>query len=177
MDMCDRQKMPLLFVQDVSGFMVGVEAEHSGIIRAGARMVESMATARVPKIVLTTNHASGAGYYAMAGQGFDPDFIFTWPTGRMGVMEGESAVRAIFGPKIDRAAEAGEELDSETVRAIEHTRAEYDKQLDATYAAARGFVDAIIVPEETRDVLDLAMRCSLENPAPHVGTFTLRDDA
>ena len=177
MDMCDRQKMPLLFVQDVSGFMVGVEAEHSGIIRAGARMVESMATARVPKIVLTTNHASGAGYYAMAGQGFDPDFIFTWPTGRMGVMEGESAVRAIFGPKIDRATEAGEDLDPDTVGAIAHTRAEYEKQLDATYAAARGFVDAIIVPEETRDVLDLAMRCSLENPAPHVGTFTLRDDS
>jgi acetyl-CoA carboxylase carboxyltransferase component len=177
MDMCDRQKMPLLFVQDVSGFMVGVEAEHSGIIRAGARMVESMATARVPKIVLTTNHASGAGYYAMAGQGFDPDFIFTWPTGRMGVMEGESAVRAIHGTRIDRAAEAGEALDEETERAMEHTRAEYERQLDATYAAARGFVDAIIVPEETRDVLDLALRCSLENPAPHVGTFTLRDDA
>ena len=76
----------LLFIQDVSGFMVGPEAEHSGIIRAGARFVEAMATATVPKIVLTVNHASGAGYYAMAGQGFDPDFIFTWPTGRMGVM-------------------------------------------------------------------------------------------
>ncbi len=173
MDMCDRQKMPLLFVQDVSGFMVGLEAEHSGIIRAGARMVESMATARVPKIVLTTNHASGAGYYAMAGQGFDPDFIFTWPTGRMGVMEGESAVRAIHGPRIDRAAESGESLDEETVRAIEHTRSEYEEQLDATYAAARGFVDAILVPEETRDVLDLSLRCALENPAPHIGTFTI----
>ncbi len=134
MDMCDRQQMPLLFVQDVSGFMVGVEAEHSGIIRAGARMVESMATARFRRSYFTTNHARGAGYYAMAGQGFDPDFIFTWPTGRMGVMEGESAVRAIFGPKIDRAAEAGQALDPDTVGAIEHTRAEYEKQLDATYA-------------------------------------------
>jgi acetyl-CoA carboxylase carboxyltransferase component len=177
MDMCDRQKMPLLFVQDVSGFMVGVEAEHSGIIRAGARMVESMATARVPKIVLTTNHASGAGYYAMAGQGFDPDFIFTWPTGRMGVMEGESAVRAIHGRKLDAAEKSGEPLDAETVSAIEHTREEYERQLDSTYAAARGFVDAIIVPEETRDVLDLALRCSLENPGPHLGTFTLAPDA
>ena len=87
-DRCDRQGIPLLFVQDVSGFMVGPEAEHEGIIRAGARFVEAMATARVPKIVLTVNHASGAGYYAMAGQGFDPDFIFSWPTGRMAVMEG-----------------------------------------------------------------------------------------
>ena len=87
---CDRHSTPLLFVQDVSGFMVGAEAEHSGIIRAGARFVEAMATATVPKIVLTVNHASGAGYYAMAGQGFDPDFIFSLPTGRMGVMEGDS---------------------------------------------------------------------------------------
>ncbi|MEO6051217.1 MAG: carboxyl transferase domain-containing protein, partial [Pyrinomonadaceae bacterium] len=92
---CDRHSTPLLFVQDVSGFMVGAEAEHSGIIRAGAHFVEAMATASVPKIVLTVNHASGAGYYAMAGQGFDPDFIFSLPTGRMGVMEGDSAAQAI----------------------------------------------------------------------------------
>ena len=82
--------------------MVGAEAEHSGIIRAGARFVEAMATAKVPKIVLTVNHASGAGYYAMAGQGFDPDFIFSLPTGRMGVMEGDSAVQAIFGTQLEK---------------------------------------------------------------------------
>ncbi|MGI9038423.1 MAG: acyl-CoA carboxylase subunit beta [Gemmatimonadota bacterium] len=173
MEMCDRHRIPLLFVQDVSGFMVGVEAEHSGIIRAGAHMVEAMATARVPKIVLTTNHASGAGYYAMAAQGFDPDFIFTWPTGRMGVMEGESAVRAVHGPKMDLARKQGTELDPDTQAAIEHTRAEYDRQLDARYAAARGFVDAVIYPEETREILGLALRCSLENPGPHIGTFGL----
>ena len=177
MDMCDRQRMPMLFVQDVSGFMVGVEAEHSGIIRAGARMVESMATARVPKLVLTTNHASGAGYYAMAGQGFDPDFMFSWPTGRMGVMEGESAVQAVHGRRIEEARAEGEELDSETAEAIEQTRAEYDRQLDARYAAARGFVDAVIYPEDTRDVLDLALRCALENPGPHIGTFHLPPSA
>jgi len=78
---CNRRQTPLLFIQDVSGFMIGPEAEHSGIIRAGARFVEAMATATVPKIVLTVNHASGAGYYAMAGQGFDPDFIYTDGTG------------------------------------------------------------------------------------------------
>lgn len=173
MDMCDRQRMPMLFVQDVSGFMVGVEAEHSGIIRAGARMVESMATARVPKIVLTTNHASGAGYYAMAGQGFDPDFIFTWPTGRMGVMEGESAVQAVHGRRIEQARAAGTALDPETTEAIEQTRDEYDRQLDARYAAARGFVDAVVYPEDTRAVLSLALRCALDNPGPHIGTFHL----
>ncbi|HKP36254.1 MAG TPA: acyl-CoA carboxylase subunit beta, partial [Pyrinomonadaceae bacterium] len=99
---CNRHHTPLLFIQDVSGFMVGPDAEHSGIIRAGARFVEAMATASVPKIVLTINHASGAGYYAMAGQGFDPDFIFSWPTGRMGVMEGDSAVQAVFGSELER---------------------------------------------------------------------------
>ena len=78
---CDRERIPLIFIQDVSGFMVGPEAEHEGIIRAGARFVEAMATARVPKIVLTVNHASGAGYYAMAGQGFFPDCIVTRPSG------------------------------------------------------------------------------------------------
>ncbi len=177
MDMCDRQKIPLLYVQDVSGFMVGTEAEHSGIIRAGARMVEAMSVARVPKIVLTIGHASGAGYYAMAGQGFDPDFIFTWPTGRMGVMEGASAVRAVHGRKIDQARSEGIPVDAETTAEMEATQAEYDRTLDARYAAARGYVDAIIAPEETRDVLDLALRTALENPAPHIGAFTLPDDA
>ena len=182
MDLCDRHDTPLLFVQDVSGFMVGPEAEQSGIIRAGARMVESMATARVPKVVLTVNHASGAGYYAMAAQGFDPDFIFTWPTGRMAVMEGEAAVQAAFGRKLAAAAAAGEAgdgsgegLDEETAAAIERTRADYEDQLDAKYAAARGFVDAILTPEDTRAVLSLALRCSLSNPGPHLGPFTLPD--
>ena len=108
-----RERLPILFVQDVSGFMVGPEAEQSGIIRAGARFVEAMATAVVPKIVLTVNHASGAGYYAMAGQGFDPDFILSWPTGRMGVMEGESAVMAVHGAEIERAPKERREVGAE----------------------------------------------------------------
>ncbi len=112
-DRCDRQAIPILFVQDVSGFMVGPEAEHEGIIRAGARLVEAMATTRVPKLVLTVNHASGAGYYAMAAQGFEPDFVFTWPTGRMGVMEGEAAVQAVHGPALDAAKRAGSKPSAE----------------------------------------------------------------
>jgi acetyl-CoA carboxylase carboxyltransferase component len=140
----DRERIPLLFLQDVSGFMVGPEAEHSGIIRAGARFVEAMATATVPKLVLTVNHASGAGYYAMAGQGFDPDFILTWPTGRMGVMEGDSAVQAMQGGAAGTPALAAEAAGM---------RADYEHQLDAKFAAARGFVDAILAPEETRDSL------------------------
>jgi acetyl-CoA carboxylase carboxyltransferase component len=172
-DRCDRQGIPLLFVQDVSGFMVGPEAEHEGIIRAGARFVEAMATARVPKLVLTVNHASGAGYYAMAGQGFDPDFIFSWPTGRMAVMEGESAVQAVFGPQMDEAKRSGAPLPPDTVAAIAEMRADYEHQLDAKFAGARGFVDAIVYPEETRDVLAMALRAALHNPGPHIGAFAL----
>jgi 3-methylcrotonyl-CoA carboxylase beta subunit len=172
-DRCDRQGIPILFVQDVSGFMVGPEAEHEGIIRAGARFVEAMATARVPKLVLTVNHASGAGYYAMAGQGFDPDFIFSWPTGRMAVMEGESAVQAVHGPSIEKSKQSGHPLDDDTRRAIEEMRVDYEQQLDARYAAARGFVDAIIYPEDTREVLSLALRAARSNPGPHLGPFVL----
>jgi acetyl-CoA carboxylase carboxyltransferase component len=170
-DTLNRHGTPLLFVQDVSGFMVGSEAEHSGIIRSGARFVEAMATAGVPKLVLTINHASGAGYYAMAGQGFDPDFIFTWPTGRMGVMEGESAVMALFGPQLEELKRERREPDSKLKEKIDAVRADYDRQLDARYAAARGFVDAVILPEETREILSFALRTALHNPGPHLGPF------
>ena len=167
----NRHQTPILFIQDVSGFMVGTEAEHSGIIRAGAQFVEAMATAQVPKIVLTLNHASGAGYYAMAGQGFDPDFIFTWPTGRMGVMEGESAVMALFGPELEELKKQKKEPDAALRKKLESVRADYEHQLDAKFAAARGFVDAVITVEETRDVLSFALRAALHNPGPHIGPF------
>ena len=160
----DRERVPLLFIQDVSGFMVGTEAEHTGIIRAGARFVEAMATATVPKLVVTVNHASGAGYYAMAGQGFDPDFIVSWPTGRMGVMEGESAIQAVYGAdaaKPDNAA------------AVDAMRADYEHQLDAKFAGARGFVDAILTPDETRDTLAFLLEVSTEFTGPHLGAFAL----
>ena len=170
---CNRHQTPLLFVQDVSGFMVGSEAEHSGIIRAGARFVEAMATAAVPKIVLTVNHASGAGYYAMAGQGFDPDFIFSWPTGRMGVMEGDSAVQAVFGSELERLKKSSQRPDAELEAEMQKVRETYERDLDAKYSAARGFVDAVIAPEETRDALELALRVSLNYSGPHLGQFVL----
>ena len=168
-----RERLPLLFIQDVSGFMVGPEAEHSGIIRAGARFVEAMATAVVPKIVLTVNHASGAGYYAMAGQGFDPDFILSWPTGRMGVMEGESAVMAVHGAEIEKARREGREPSVQAKASMDSMRADYEQQLDAKFAAARGFVDAIIPPEETRDLLAFTLRVTANYAGPHLGPFVL----
>ena len=170
---CNRHQTPLLFVQDVSGFMVGPDAEHSGIIRAGAKFVEAMATALVPKLVLTVNHASGAGYYAMAGQGFDPDFIYSWPTGRMGVMEGDSAVQAVFGSQLEKLKKAGQTPDAALTAEMDKVRATYDQELDAKYAAARGFVDAVIVPEFTRDALELSLRTSQNYSGPHIGQFVL----
>jgi 3-methylcrotonyl-CoA carboxylase beta subunit len=170
---CNRHQTPLLFVQDVSGFMIGPDAEHSGIIRAGAQFVEAMATAQVPKIVLTVNHASGAGYYAMAGQGFDPDFIFSWPTGRMGVMEGDSAVQAVFGSQLEKLKRNGKEADEALNTEMDKVREIYERDLDAKYAAARGFVDAVILPENTRDALELALRTTLNYGGPHLGAFVL----
>jgi acetyl-CoA carboxylase carboxyltransferase component len=168
-----REGLPILFVQDVSGFMVGPEAEHAGIIRAGARFVEAMAAALVPRIVLTVNHASGAGYYAMAGQGFDPDFILSWPTGRMGVMEGESAVMAVHGPALERAKAEGRELDAATRQVIEQMRADYERDLDARHAAARGHVDLIVTPEETREVLTFLLEVTARHPGPRLPPFGL----
>ncbi|MGA2383480.1 MAG: carboxyl transferase domain-containing protein [Gemmatimonadales bacterium] len=167
----NRERIPILFVQDVSGFMVGLEAETSGIIRAGARFVEAMATATVPKLVLTLNHASGAGYYAMAGQGFDPDFIFSLPTGRMGVMEGESAVQAVYGPELEKAGTASPS--PKLAEAVQRMREDYEHWLDARFAGARGFVDAILTPEEVRAQLAFTLKVVSAEPGPHLGPFVL----
>jgi acetyl-CoA carboxylase carboxyltransferase component len=150
-ELADRQGTPIVYIQDVSGFMVGLQAESEGIIRAGAEMVETMSCASVPRIVLTINHASGAGYYAMAGQGFDPNFTFSWPTARIGVMEGESAVKALF-PGVTSSPE------------IDQTRADYERWLDAKYAAARGHCDAVIDPLDTREILTLALDVAMHRP-------------
>ena len=156
-EMAERTNLPLIYLQDVSGFMIGVESETDGIIRAGAEMVETMACATVPKIVLTINHASGAGYYAMAGQGFDPHFTLCWPTARIGVMEGDSAVQAVHGTELQKYKAAGEPIPADLQRKIDRTRADYERWLDVKFAAARGHCDAVIDPIETRTVLAFAL--------------------
>jgi 3-methylcrotonyl-CoA carboxylase beta subunit len=155
----EREGTPLVYLQDVSGFMVGPDAEREGIIRAGAEMVETMSCATVPKIVVTLNHASGAGYYAMAGQGFDPTFTFSWPTARIGVMEGDSAVVALYSAELEKTK--GGPLPADLQEAIAQTKADYEKWLDAKYAAARGHCDAVIDPLETRSILDFALGASV----------------
>jgi acetyl-CoA carboxylase carboxyltransferase component len=111
----------------------------------------------------------------MAGQGFDPDFIFSWPTGRMGVMEGEAAIQAVHGPDIEHAKTQGHALPNEVKDSVEEMRADYEHQLEASYAGARGYLDAIVYPEETRDVLAMALRAGLQNRGPHLGPFVLPD--
>ena len=156
----ERHGLALIYLQDVSGFMVGAEAEAEGIIRAGAEMVESMACASVPKIVLTLNHASGAGYYAMAGQGFDPHFTLAWPAARIGVMEGDSAVQALHGAELEKCKASGQAVPEGVTEAMEKTRADYERWLDALYAASRGHVDAIIDPKDSRAVLSFALEAA-----------------
>lgn len=173
----ERIRLPLLYVQDVSGFMVGVAAENEGIIRAGAEMVEAMACATVPKVVLTVNHASGAGYYAMAGQGFDPNFTFSWPTARIGVMEGDSAIQAIYGPELEKLRQAGTAVPLDLEARIAETRADYERWLDARYAAARGHCDAVIDPAETRAILTQAFDAACSNMRQeHLAEQTLQVD-
>jgi 3-methylcrotonyl-CoA carboxylase beta subunit len=156
----ERHGTPLVYLQDVSGFMVGSAAESQGIIRAGAEMVEAMACATVPKIVLTLNHASGAGYYAMAGQGFDPNFTFAWPTARIGVMEGDAAVQAIHGAELAKYKAAGQAPPADLEARVAQTRADYERWLDSRYAAARGHVDAVIDPLVSREILAFTLEVS-----------------
>jgi acetyl-CoA carboxylase carboxyltransferase component len=163
-EQAERASTPIIYVQDVSGFMVGVDAESSGIIRAGAAMVESMSCTTVPKIVLTINHASGAGYYAMAGQGFDPNFTFSWPSARIGVMEGDSAVQALFSVELEKLKATGQVMPEDLEEAIARTRADYENWLDARYAAARGHCDAIIDPLESREILSAALEVCGKGP-------------
>lgn len=166
-ELAERRGIPLIYLQDVSGFIVGTGAEAGGIIRAGAEMVESMACATVPKIVLTVNHASGAGYYAMAGQGFDPAFTFAWPTARIGVMEGDAAVQAVHGPELEKLKSEGAPVPEELKARIEKTRADYEEWLDAFHAAARGHVDAILDPLETRRMLSFALEAATASQHRH----------
>ena len=129
-------------------------------------MVESMACATVPKIIVTLNHASGAGYYAMAGQGFDPAFTFAWPTARIGVMEGDAAVQAVHGPELAKYRAEGQAVPPELQQKTEQTRMDYERWLDARYAAARGHVDALIDPLETRRVLTFAFEAACVRAHP-----------
>jgi 3-methylcrotonyl-CoA carboxylase beta subunit len=162
---CNQNLVPLLFLHDVNGFMVGKEAEWSGIIRAGAKMVNAVANSVVPKISVILGGSFGAGHYAMCGKAYDPRFIFAWPTARYAVMSGDSAAGTLVEIKVKQLQREGKKLSAGELEELrESVRASYEHQSDPRYAAARLWVDAILDPAHTREALIWALEAAALNP-------------
>ncbi len=167
---CNQNLIPLIFFHDVNGFMVGKEAEWSGIIRAGAKMVNAVSNSVVPKITVICGGSFGAGHYAMCGKAYDPRFIFAWPTARYAVMSGDSAAGTLVEIKIKQLERTGHKLSDEEKKELYDSVAKtYEHQTDPRYAAARLWVDAILDPAHTRDALLWALDAASLNP--HVPEF------
>ncbi len=162
---CNQNRIPLIFLHDVNGFMVGKDAEWSGIIRAGAKMVNAVANSVVPKIAVICGGSFGAGHYAMCGKAYDPRFIFAWPTARYAVMSGDAAAGTLVEIKLKQLEREGKKVDEKQKKQLyESVRATYEHQTDPRYAAARLWVDAIIDPAHTRDALIQALEAAVLNP-------------
>ena len=162
---CNQNLVPLVFLHDVNGFMVGRDAEWSGIIRAGAKMVNAVSNSVVPKITVIIGGSFGAGHYAMCGKAYDPRFVFAWPTARYAVMSGASAAGTLVEIKIKQLERGGKKLsDSEKKELYESVKKTYDEQMDPRYGAARLWIDKIVDPLETRDVLIQALEAASLNP-------------
>jgi 3-methylcrotonyl-CoA carboxylase beta subunit len=162
---CNQNKIPLIFLHDVNGFMVGKDAEWSGIIRAGAKMVNAVSNSVVPKISVICGGSFGAGHYAMCGKAYDPRFIFAWPTARYAVMSGDAAAGTLVEIKLKQLERQGKKVDEKAKKELyESVRATYEHQTDPRYAAARLWVDAIIDPAHTREALIIALEAAALNP-------------
>jgi acetyl-CoA carboxylase carboxyltransferase component len=162
---CNQNLIPLIFLHDVNGFMVGRDAEWSGIIRSGTKMVSAVSNSVVPKISVIIGGSFGAGNYAMCGKAYDPRFIFAWPTAKYAVMSGASAANTLVEVRIKQLERGGHKLsDKEKKELFDSIKATYDEQTDPRYAAARLWVDAIIDPAKTRDVLWMALEAASLNP-------------
>jgi 3-methylcrotonyl-CoA carboxylase beta subunit len=162
---CNQSLVPLVFLHDVNGFMVGKDAEWSGIIRAGAKMVSAVSTSVVPKITVIVGGSFGAGHYAMCGKAYDPRFLFAWPTARYAVMSGTSAAITLADVRAKQMERGGKVLsDAEKKALYDEIKATYDAQADPRYGAARLWIDAIIDPAKTRDVLMTALEACALNP-------------
>jgi 3-methylcrotonyl-CoA carboxylase beta subunit len=162
---CNQNLVPLIFLHDVNGFMVGRDAEWSGIIRAGAKMVTAVSNSTVPKITVIVGGSYGAGNYAMCGKAYDPRFIFAWPTARYAVMSGASAANTLVEIRIRQLERGGKKLsDEEKQELLASIKATYDQQTDCRYAAARLWVDAIIDPAKTREAILTALEAAALNP-------------
>jgi 3-methylcrotonyl-CoA carboxylase beta subunit len=161
---CNQNRIPLVFLHDVNGFMVGKDAEWSGIIRAGAKMVNAVSNSVVPKISVICGGSFGAGHYAMCGKAYDPRFIFAWPSARYAVMGGDAAAGTLVEIKLKQLEREGKKVDEQAKKELfETTRATYEHQADPRYAAARLWVDAIIDPGQTRDALIWALEAAALN--------------
>jgi len=162
---CNQNAIPLIFLHDVNGFMVGRDAEWSGIIRSGAKMVTAVSNSVVPKISVILGGSFGAGNYAMCGKAYDPRFIFAWPTARYAVMSGDSAANTLVEIRIRQLERGGRQLsESEKQELVSSIKATYEAQTDCRYAAARLWVDAILDPAKTREALLLALEAAAMNP-------------
>ncbi len=162
---CNQNLIPLVFLHDVNGFMVGRDAEWSGIIRAGAKMVSAVSNSVVPKITVIVGGSFGAGHYAMCGKAYDPRFVFAWPSARYSVMSGESAAGTLVEIKLKQLEREGQKLTEEDKKKLfESVRDTYNKQMDPRYGAARLWIDRIIDPIETRDAITWALRSARHNP-------------
>jgi acetyl-CoA carboxylase carboxyltransferase component len=162
---CNQNLVPLIFLHDVNGFMVGKEAEWSGIIRAGAKMVNAVSNSVVPKITVICGGSFGAGHYAMCGKAYDPRFIFAWPTARYAVMSGDSAASTLVEIKVKQLERQGKKLTEKDKKELyESVRSTYEHQTDPRYAAARLWVDAIIDPAHTREAIIWALEAASLNP-------------
>ncbi len=155
---CNQSRVPILFLQDVNGFMVGRDSEQAGIIRSGAKLVNAIANSVVPKITLILGGSFGAGNYALCGKAFDPRFVFAWPTARYAVMGGEQAASTLLDITVGALRRQGHEPDAAELEELRRkVEASYAEQTDVRYAAARLWVDRVVYPEETRDALLLAL--------------------
>jgi 3-methylcrotonyl-CoA carboxylase beta subunit len=162
---CNQNLVPLVFLHDVNGFMVGKDAEWSGIIRAGAKMVNAVSNSVVPKITVIIGGSFGAGHYAMCGKAYDPRFLFAWPSARFSVMSGESAAGTLVEIKIKQLEREGKKLTDEDKKELyESVRKTYTEQMDPRYGAARLWIDKIIDPLETREAITWALRAARHNP-------------
>jgi 3-methylcrotonyl-CoA carboxylase beta subunit len=173
---CNQNRVPLIFLHDVNGFMVGKDAEWSGIIRAGAKMVNAVANSVVPKIAVICGGSFGAGHYAMCGKAYDSRFIFAWPTARYAVMSGDAAAGTLVEIKLKQLEREGKKVDEKQKKQLyESVRATYEHQTDPRYAAARLWVDAIIDPAHTRDALIWALEAAaLNSTVPEFKTGVLQ---
>jgi 3-methylcrotonyl-CoA carboxylase beta subunit len=163
---CNQGSLPILFIQDVNGFDVGRDAERSGIIRRGAKLVNAVSNSTVPKLTLIVGHSFGAGHYALCGRAFDPRFLFAWPAARYAVMGGQQAARTLLDVNVAALKRQGKQIDDAELAAMaEELRARYDRETDIRYAAARLWLDAILDPAQTRDVLIMALDVAVRNRA------------